>query len=110
MKKTKILIPVICGILAVSAAFGVNAYTHQSRNISVDSYTSENTFEDMSATVALCSDEKYPFLLTLTANEFVGRPYTYSLNENAVKQLENSGIQAGDFRRSHFFRNCHYRM
>ncbi len=96
MKKRKIIIPVICGILAVSAVIGVNAYARR-KSFPGTPYVSENTFENMTATVALCSGQGSPFLLVLTDDTFAGRPYTYSLAENAVKQLGNSGIQAGDF-------------
>ena len=94
MKKRKIIIPVICGILAVSAAIGVNAYAQRNRHVPG---TYDNTFEDMTATIALCSGQGSPFLLNLTDDTFVGRPYTYSLNKNALKQLEDSGMQTGDF-------------
>ncbi|GEM_PF-4385955 len=96
MKKRKIIIPVICGILAVSAVLGVNAYARR-KFFPGTPYVSENTFENMTATIALCSEQNDKFLLILTDDNFAGRPYTYSLDKNAGKQLEDSGIQAGDF-------------
>lgn len=98
MKKRNLIITAVCGILAVSAVFGVNAYAQQQRKYLMPACTSENTFEDMTAVIAYCSGNHGDnYLLNLADNEFVGRPDTYQISRQAEKQLEKSGMKAGNF-------------